>query len=45
MECVKDVFGKMGVGLSCDDIVDVVRLRQKKIFPIIRPIIVEFRSE
>ena len=43
MECVKDVFGKMGVGQSCD--VDVVLLRQKENGPIIRPIIVEFRSE
>ena len=24
VECVKDVFGKMGAGQSCDDIVDVV---------------------
>ena len=24
VECVKDVFGKMGASLSCDDIVDVV---------------------
>ena len=30
---------------SCDDIVDVVRLRQKENGPIIMPIIVEFRSE
>ena len=45
MECVKDVFGKMGAGQSCDDVVDVVRLRQKENGPIIRPIIVEFRSE
>ena len=43
--CVKDVFGKMGAGQSCDDVVDVVRLRQKENGPIIRPIIVEFRSE
>ena len=42
--CVRDVFGKMGARQSCDDVVDVVRLRQKK-GPIIRPIIVEFRSE
>ena len=45
VECVKDVFGKMGACQSCDDVVDVVRLRQKKISPIIRPIIVEFSSE
>ena len=44
VECVKDVFGKMGAGQSCDDIVDVVRLRQKENGPI-RPIIVELRSE
>ena len=44
-ECVKDVFGKMGTRQSCDDVVDVVRLRQKENVPIIRPIIVEFRSE
>ena len=43
--CVKDVFGKMGAGHSCDDIVDVVRLRQKENGPIIRPIIGEFRNE
>ena len=30
MECVKDVFGNVGAGQSCDDIVDVARLRQKK---------------
>ena len=45
VECVKDVFGKMGAGQSCDDVVDVVRLRQKENGPIIRSIIVEFRSE
>ena len=45
VECVKDVFGKVGAGQSCDDIVNVVRLRQKENGPIIRPIIVEFRSE
>ena len=45
MECVKDVFGNMGAGQSCDDVVDVVRLRQKENGHIIRPIIVEFRSE
>ena len=26
VERVKDVFGKMGAGQSCDDVVDVVRL-------------------
>ena len=45
VECVKDVFGKMCAGQSSDDVVDVVRLRQKENGPIIRPIIVEFRSE
>ena len=30
MESVKDVFGKMGAGLSSDDIVEVVRLRPKE---------------
>ena len=30
VECVKDVFGKMGSGQSCDDIVDVVRLGSKQ---------------
>ena len=45
VECVKDVFGKMGAGQSCDDVVDVVRLRQKENGSIIMPIIVEFRSE
>ena len=30
VECVKDVFGKMSAGQSCDDVVDVVRLRQGK---------------
>ena len=45
VECIKDVFGKMGAGQSCDDVVDVVRLRQKENGPIIRLIIVEFRSE
>ena len=43
--CVKDVFGRMGAGQSCDDVVDVIRLRQKENGPIIRKIIVEFRSE
>ena len=45
VECVKDVFGKMGVDQSCDDVVDVVRLRQKENVPIIRPMIAEVRSE
>ena len=45
VEIVKDVFGKKGAGQSCDDVVDVVRLRQKENGPIIRPIIVDFRSE
>ena len=45
VECVTDVFGKMGAGQSCSDVVDVVRLRQKENGPIIRPILVEFRSE
>ena len=45
VECVKHVFGKMGAGQSCDNVVDVVRLRQKENGPIIKPIIVEFRSE
>ena len=44
VECKNDVFGKMGASQSCDDIVDVVRLRQKENGPIIRPIIVQFRS-
>ena len=35
VECVKDVFGKMGAGKSCYDIVDVVRLRQKKTVPLL----------
>ena len=35
----------MGSGQSCDDVVDVVRLRQKEISPIISPIILEFKSE
>ena len=43
--CVKDVFGKMGSGQSCDGVVDVVRLRQKENGSIIRPILVEFKSE
>ena len=30
VECGNGVFGKMGGGQSCDDVVDVVRLRQKK---------------
>ena len=37
VECVNDVFGKMGAGQSCDDVVDVVRLRQKENGPIIKP--------
>ena len=45
MECVKDVFGKMGASQSSGDIVDVVRLRQRENGPILRAIIVEFRSE
>ena len=45
MECVQDVFGKVCAGQSCDDVVDVVRLRQKGDGPNIRTIIVEFRSE
>ena len=45
VECVKDGFGKMGAGQSCDDIVDVVRLIKNENGPIIRPIIVDFRSE
>ena len=45
VECVMDVFGKMAAGHSCDDVVDVVRLIQKENDPIIRPIIVECRSE
>ena len=45
VEWVKNVFGKMGAGESCDDVVDVVRLTQKENGPIIRLIIVEFRSE
>ena len=39
VECVKDVFGKMGAGQTCDDVVDVVQLRQKENGPIIRPIV------
>ena len=27
VQCVNDVYGKMGAGQSCDDVVDVVRLR------------------
>ena len=45
VEYVKYVFGKTGAGQSCDYVVGVVRLRQKENCPIIRPIIVEFRSE
>ena len=43
--CVKHVFGNMGAGQIHDDVVDVVRLRQKENGLSIRPIIVEFRSE
>ena len=35
----------MGASQGCDDIVDVVRLRQNENDPIIMAIIVEFRSE
>ena len=35
VECVTDVFGKMGAGQSCDDVVDVVRLRQKENGPLL----------
>ena len=35
----------MGAGQRCDGVMDVVRLRQKVNGPIIRPIIVKFRSE
>ena len=45
VECVKDVFGNMSACQSCDDILDVVRQRQKENGPIIRPIMVEFRSD
>ena len=45
VEWVKNVFGKMGAGESCDDVVDEVRLTQKENCLIIRLIIVEFRSE
>ena len=45
MWSVKDVFEKMGASQSCDDVVDMVRLRQRENGPIIRLIIVEFRSE
>ena len=44
VECVQDVFGKMGASQRCDDIVDVVRLRERENGPIIRPIIVALRS-
>ena len=30
MECVKDVLGKMGASQSCNDVVNEVRLRQKR---------------
>ena len=36
VECVKDVFGKKGAGQSCDDVVDIVRLRPKENGHIIR---------
>ena len=45
VECVKDVFEKMGAHQSCDDVVNVTRLRQREDGPIIRPIIVELKSE
>ena len=45
LECVKDMFGKLGAGQSCDDVVDEVHLRHKENGPIIRPIIVEFRRK
>ena len=35
----------MGAGQSCDDVVDMLRLRQKENCFIIRPIIVEFGSK
>ena len=45
VECVNYVFGKIGTGQSCDDVVDVVRLRPKENGPIFRPIIMEFICE
>ena len=45
VECVKDVFGKIGACQCSDDVVDVVRIRQKENCPITRPLIVAFRSE
>ena len=45
VECAKDLFEKRSASQSCDDIVDVVRRRQKENSPINRPIIIEFRSE
>ena len=45
MEFVKDVLGKRGARQSCDHVVDVVLLRQREEDPIIRPLMVEFRSE
>ena len=41
MECVKDVFEKMGAGPRCNDVVHVALLRQKENGPVIRPIIVQ----
>ena len=41
----EECFEKMAARQSCDDVVNLVRLRQRKYGPIIRPIIVEFRSE
>ena len=45
MECVKDIFQTMSARQSCEDLVDMVRLRQREDGPNIRPIIGEFRSE
>ena len=45
VEFVNDVFEKMGLRKSCEDVVDVMRLRQREDGANIRPIIVEFRSE
>ena len=42
MDCVKVAFEKMGAQQSCEDMVDVVRLRQRDDGPNIKPIIVEF---
>ena len=41
---VMDVFVKMGAHQRCDDVMDVVRLRQREDGTIVCPIIVEFRS-